>query len=173
MIPKVSVLPTDSQQLIRGDDLTFPFTIDRVNCDESVLFRLENLPPGVRMIEQCRIPRGESTAICRLRADPDAGIVPDQEVLVVASAPGIENARHSIRLEVIDRDLNPGKGVGPKGSVEPGRAKYWTEARGPSISGAAEQQAEERSGPATEPSYFREAMTGFGEFTIPLEPSGG
>ena len=123
MNSKVTVMPAATQELHPGEDVDLPFDIKRENCDDSVLIRLDNLPPGVRMTEQCRIHRGETSATCRLHAETGARLVPDQEIRVIASAPGIPNALQRVHLAV----KPPEKGVGPKGEEEAGRGKYWNE----------------------------------------------
>jgi hypothetical protein len=94
----------------------------------------------------------------------------DQEVVAVASAPGVPIVRQPIRLTVADRDPSSGKGVGPKGAVELGRAKYWNASEPPSAAAGKELHEEERALPIQKPSYFREAMMGFAEPEEPFDP---
>ena len=72
-----------------------------------------------------------------------------------------------------DQAAASGKGVGPMGSVELGRAKYWNGSFEATGAEAAEPLKEESTPPTQPPSYFREAMTGYGEPAVMFEPDLG
>jgi hypothetical protein len=103
--------PAD-QTLVRGENNQVAIVISRENFGSSVKIRFENLPKGVTVVEKKDIASDVDRAVFTLHASPNADLVSNNEVRVIAEGPEGLAVTERFLLTVKDRGAAKPKETG-------------------------------------------------------------
>jgi hypothetical protein len=102
---KLSLTVPNDVSLEQGESETFKVSINRDNFNEAVTVEFENLPAGVKVVEEARtIPAGSKAVEFTLQAERDAQPVNNHPVRVKASGGGLNTESAQFMLEIEKKD---------------------------------------------------------------------
>jgi hypothetical protein len=91
---KLSLLQPTSQTLKRGETNKIAITVTRRGFDGDVGIEFVDLPAGVKVVEEGRIPKDDNLRNFTLHADNDAALVANHHAKVKAKGPeGLETSQ--------------------------------------------------------------------------------
>jgi hypothetical protein len=91
---KLSLVQLTSQTLRRGETNKIAIVVTRSGFDDEVVIEFVDLPAGVKVIEEGRIPKGDNLRNFTLHADNDAALVANHHAKVKAKGPeGLETSQ--------------------------------------------------------------------------------
>ena len=99
---KIKLHRPSNMKLRRGEAETLTVRFDRENFSEPVQVTVSQLPSGVEAVDAPRTTELERIEIV-LRADPDADLVANQQVVVTVAGPDNISASETFDLSVRDR----------------------------------------------------------------------
>ncbi len=83
------VAPSGVLKIAQGEQKEFPVTVHRTKFEGPVELSFDNLPKGVTVEGDKKIPKDKSDAILTLKADKDAERKTDASVKITATAPDV------------------------------------------------------------------------------------
>jgi hypothetical protein len=98
----LTVTEDQSVSITKGQTAQVKVSIKRENFTDPVTVKLENLPTGVKVVDEAalKIPSDKTDTSITLKAEDNAAVVSDQKAMMVVTGPGDLKSTGSLKVTV-------------------------------------------------------------------------